>query len=296
MSLRDDPREIGIIFNPTSGRGRSENLSRNLRGKLEQCGQKVQVLTSERVYDARRIEQFLAPLKTLYVIGGDGTLMDLLPHISRVGIPVYMVPAGNESLFARNFHATRSLPRAVEALDHPPTEHYYGVVGEKPFFTMVSLGLDSVIVERISKKRNGPIGHRGYVLPALLSVARYRQPEITLRVDGRVVLDGKQGYLIIANSPEYALGLNPAKEASSLSPRLHARFYPGDDRSRIIPWSLKAITRSAVKQNGSLNFEGRDFQIQTRGKEPFPIQADGECVGTTPTKVQISRGTIKVLG
>lgn len=286
---------IGIIFNPSSGRGRAEGLAHSLYAALEKRGVKSEIARSEKRYDPRIIDEFLASLKALYVIGGDGTLMDLLPAVSRIGVPLYMVPAGNESLFARHFEMTRDIDAASRAIDRTPTHHYYGMVGDNPFFTMVSLGLDSLIIERISRSRTGPIGRRGYVLPALLSAARFRQPKVVLRVDGKVMIDGEPGYVIIANNPEYAMGLNPVREAASTAPRLHARFFPGDDRGRVLPWMARAVTRSPVSQGGSLNFEGRSFELHVTGGRAFPLQADGEFAGMTPMRVQISRGTIAVL-
>ena len=66
-------------------------------------GKTVEVRTSEKKMKGyMRISDDIAASDLVVVVGGDGTIRKLLDIINKTATPIYAIPGGNESLFARS--------------------------------------------------------------------------------------------------------------------------------------------------------------------------------------------------
>lgn len=287
-------QNIGLVFNPISGRGIGQSRAESIAQLLDRDGFSPQLIQSQRCYDAQSIQSKLAAIDLAIVIGGDGTMMGLLPHLSKSRTPVYMAPTGNESLFSRAFKMTADYPHIAAAIRHGSLEeHSFGILNGRPFFTMASIGLDSMVVSDISLNRTGPIGHIGYFLPTLRRMLTYTPPEISLAVDGNEIVHKERGYLIVANSPEYALGLNLVPEANSKAPELAVRFFPKGDLFRLFTIAAGRLCGFESALQESIFTRGKHFEIKS--SLPCPIQADGEAAGELPAILEAASENIRVL-
>jgi diacylglycerol kinase (ATP) len=289
-------QSVGIIYNPASGAGRGKLIAELTAKACEEHGLRVFLRQTERSYAPASLDSYLSQADVVLGATGDGSASALLPALGRTGKPFYMMPSGNESIFARYF-CMRSDPEAViDALrEWQIGYHYYGVAGGRPFFCLASLGLDSEVVAATHANRNGPIGHVGYVMPAIQAALKHTPPRLRLMVDGRQVLNGEQGYLIIANIPDYALNMRPVPEARSEKPLLSARFFPGHGCLQTACWFLGAFMGAQPDLSGSRLFEGRRFQIEVLDRHPYPVQADRDPAGYAPLEICVSNQPVKIL-
>ncbi len=286
------PRSLAIVYNPASGLGRAGTVAASLRAALQTDGHSAVLVESSRggTDDPR-----LSAVEGVVVIGGDGTLMGLLPALQRTGRPFVLVPGGNESLAAR-YCGMSADPAEIRARIErwQPVAHRVGVASGRLFFTMVSCGFDADVVARIAAGRRGPIGHRGYLRPTLLAVFGYRAPCITLTVDGVPAVSGEAGYVIVANNPTYARKLDPVPEASTASDTLAARFIPRAGIGFALRGVFRALIGGPINTSGSRLFRGTAFEIST--DLPRAVQSDGELLGETPVTITRSVEPVWSLG
>lgn len=298
-SPRKSPRKstVGILYNPISGAGRSRALAETASAALTAAGFLVHMFETRDVLTRENPLEFFGSINFLVLSGGDGTLMAVLPYLTKLALPVYMLPGGNESLFAREFGMQAdpaSLIKALSKGDVVPAS--IGHINDKPFFTMVSLGLDSEVIESIDNSRKGPIGHWGYVLPTLKAIFGHEPPVVSLTVDGEVVVSNEGGFLIIANTKGYARRLPLVPEATSEDDALRGRFFPYSGVWGFLGLVLKLLLgRHASSIKGARFFSGKRFEVATSGADGYPVQADGEFMGKTPVVVRSGEGQILVL-
>ena len=284
---------IGIIANPWSGRGSGERLAESLERFLIARGYSVTRRPSAAHYDGDAIDNFCRAVDAIVAIGGDGTIAKLLSVASRTNCPLYMLPAGNESLFARAFGMRADFAHIEQALRCGSiVNRHFGYVGETPFFLMVSVGFDAMVVELLSRKRNGPVGTRGYLLPTGRTFLSYRPPIFTVKVDGETVVDREAGYFIVANSREYARRLDPVPNASSANPLLQAKFFPNFSRRSVVRSVVAAGLKRPMGVEGR-SFAGRQFEIATVPESP--VQADGDFAATTPILVRRAESFVPII-
>lgn len=307
-----DSSLVGIIYNPISGNGSSKEKAYQAKAFFEQHGYRVAVLESKRSYQSAELATFLERLEFVVVAGGDGTLMPLLPAVAAARTPIYVLPTGTESHFSKQFEMSSSFDEILSrAKSKTQSTHCYGTVSlpspgaQLPFFLMASVGLDAEVVKHISQKRSSPIGHIGYVWPTISCAFRHFAPKISLAVDGNKVLGGEAGYLIIANSHKYALGLNLVPEAKTAEPELCARFFPrhGFDLGTYAHWGWRYLANKAADMSGTKLFYGRRFELTVEDRQArqdgYPMQADGEYIGGVfsedPVVIQISSDKLNVM-
>jgi diacylglycerol kinase family enzyme len=157
--------------------------------------------------------------RCLVAAGGDGTVAALINE--RPAVPLTVLSAGTENLFARHF-GLRGGPRLVaEAIAAGRVARIdLGRADGRRFSLMAGIGFDAEVVTRHHEARVGLAGvarptHRAaYVEPILRASLSYRFPPLTVTVadPGREeVLVGTTAFVF--NLPSYALGLPLAPTA-----------------------------------------------------------------------------------
>jgi diacylglycerol kinase (ATP) len=270
---------VTLLFNPLSGKGRAEGLTSAAARALSALGHVVTLLPTH--VDRGLPNRTPAPgdldeTDLLVVVGGDGTLHRVLPALAHSHAAVYHVPAGTENLFARGFGMTSdALLPSVEAWNVVRMD--LGRIGETWFALMVSAGPDASIIHRLSDGRVGPITHLSYARPMLREICDTQLPRLTVHVDGERVIERKRGILILANSKEYGLGMNPARLARMDDGLLDLVFLPADSIADAGIWGLRLLTnRSPCEPVGAISRRGTKFEVDSPDRCPF--QADGEAL------------------
>ncbi len=222
----------------------------------------------------------LADCRAFIVAGGDGTVL----HASRLAIdaqcPIYHLPTGNENLFARAFGMTTDPSQLVEAIRKQVVQN--ASVGrlrtetaELPFLLMCSIGPDAGVIRRLSQTRTRATGHRAYFKPVLAEVFTPLLPRLTIEVDGKTLVEERPGWVIVANTREYALHLDPVPTASMVEQQLNVVFMPAQT-------SLGAFVQLLSARHGPshhLHTAGQEIKITTTPSNRAPIccQIDGEA-------------------
>ncbi|MBN8548707.1 MAG: NAD(+)/NADH kinase [Deltaproteobacteria bacterium] len=287
---------IGLLFNPISGSGRSRRRAEKLAEFMQSRGLRTKLRESQAHYAPGVLSEFLRSIDAVIVIGGDGTIRALLGDLADSGTPVYLVPGGNESLFAKHFGMQRDPASILAAIQQGRTaEAAFAQFNDDFFFTMLSVGLDSLVVSKIAQTRSGPIGHIGYVKPTLQSLAGFESPRLRVEVDGSVLANDEPGFLIVANTNQYARNIRLVPEACGTKTLLHIRFFPYRGLCNYLPWLWSLALSRPVSLKHSRYAQGSTCHIETTHGLPWPIQADGDYVADTPIKVCAIAKRIKVV-
>ncbi len=228
----------------------------------------------------KSITDKIAGSDLVIIIGGDGTVRKMLGIINKAEKPVYVIPGGNESLFARTYSMTArsdDLLRTIAA--GSCLQQYYGLIsgqsikGKKPFFNMASMGLDSLTVKNIGK-RKGPLNDSIYVWHGLRALCALHHPTVSVDVDGQSVIDRKSGYIIVANSSAYAKNLQLVPAANPSKNELVAGFLPGARHQHELIKAIKILQHKPAKLPMQY-FSGKKIAC-TLHDHSYPLQVDGD--------------------
>ncbi len=275
------PEKILIIYNPISSAGNTELLARKLQAVLAAHGKNVEVCPSEKKMKGyTRIEDKIATSELVVVVGGDGTIRKLLDLLNKTATPVYAIPGGNESLFARSYAMSADADELLQAIAAGIcVQQFYGLIGgngirgEKPFFHMASMGLDSLTVKNIGK-RKGPLNDSIYLWHGLKALCALHHPTVSVSVDGQQVIDHESGYIIVANTSAYAKNLQLVPSANPSKSELVVGFLPGAQPQHELVKAMRILQRKPANLPMQY-FSGKHIACTLHDKA-YPLQVDGD--------------------
>jgi len=275
------PQNIIIFYNPISSAGNTKQTAERMAIELRFQGKQVTVQTSEKKTKAyKRMREAIAESDLVVIVGGDGTVRKLLGVISKTKTPLYAVPGGNESLFARTYGMNARVDDLLQTIAAGNClQQYYGLIsgqgikGKKPFFHMASMGLDSLTVKYIGK-RNNPLNDSIYVWHGIKALCSLHHPTVSVSVNGHLVVDRKSGYIIVANSSAYARNLQLVPAANPSKRELVVGFLPGARHQHELIKAIKILQRKPANLPMQY-FSGQNIAC-TLHEESYPLQVDGD--------------------
>lgn len=287
-SVTSAPQSMRVIclFNPISGGGAADAISRRLEQALAAAGNRVERLATAREPARVWLDPVLAGADRLIVCGGDGTVRLAEESAARCDVPLYHAPAGTENLFARSFGMTadpEAVRRAVESGDVRRIDR--GSVGGERFLIMASTGFDAAVVHDLAARRRGSISRGSYAGPILRQLRHWQPANISARVDGDEVFAGT-GFVVVANLAAYARQLDPARLARADDGLLDLVAFPASGASGLLRW-IAEIASGLHLHDRRLTYRVGQ-RIELEGDRPLPIQVDGDAAATpSSTSVRI---------
>ncbi|AEE46081.1 diacylglycerol/lipid kinase family protein [Cellulomonas fimi] len=302
-------RHVGVVVNPTAGRGRGARVGRRVHELLTARGTKVEDLSAPTLAQAtdRARAAAVRGLDALVVVGGDGIVHLGVNVVAGTGLPLGVVAAGTGNDMARALglprgdvdaavavveRALHDGPRRVDAVrvgtpEHSAHEWYLGVL---------SCGIDAAVNAR-ANRLTWPGGSARYVRALAAELAGFRPYGYRVTLDDRT-WESPGTLVAIANAPWFGGGLQIAPDArmddglldvvvaGPLSRRAVTGIFPGIYRGRHVHHPAVQVLRAR-----SVLVE----PVAAHGAVPPAAFADGERVGPLPLRVQVDPGALAVL-
>lgn len=108
---------------------------------------------------------------TLVAIGGDGTILSVLPYIVSKDIKLGIIPCGTANLLAQKLNIPKNIPQAVDILINGNKKLIdVGKAGDSYFVLRVGYGIDADIVNGASSFLKNKFGYLAYLIQGLKCV------------------------------------------------------------------------------------------------------------------------------
>lgn len=243
------------------------------------------------------------------VLGGDGTVHHYLPDLSRLKIPLLMVPRGSGNDFARAL-GLRTEGDAVRAwrrfLDTGHSREIdLGMItplGEMPgsprlFCNVAGAGLDSEANRRANAMPRWLRGRGGYIIGVLGAIRSFSAQRFVIEALQAASLQKKidePGLMVAcANGVSYGGGLRIAPGADFADGQLDVCFVRRVGRARLLQLLPKVFSGRHVNLREVEYFKAARLRIET--ETPLDVYADGELVCRTPVEVSVIPRALRVI-
>lgn len=262
-----------VVENPVSGAvvsGIGEGMARVLRHK----GMDVVVSRTAGRGDAFSIVSDTVA-EVVVVVGGDGTLNEVVNGLFGRDVVVVPVPAGLSNVVARSLglHTPADSLKALFERRFGEMDVFFMRCGdlERYFIGMAGFGFDGTVVEMTHGDRRGCVGFAGY-LPGILQALFSRHMEMELFADGEFVGTGR--FVVLANTPYYGGPFWILPHARFDDGLLDVLFSPADGLSVLLLYAGSVLGRH-MRHRGVRVFRCRHLFIRPaeRGHidgEPVP--------------------------
>lgn len=287
-------REIALLTNPTSGKGRGRRTAAIAQPRLREAGFVVRELVGDDGAQALHLARRAVAdgIETLVVCGGDGMTHIGAQAVAGTGVNLGIVPAGTGNDVARYFGIPRNDPQAAADVVVGSRVRTVDLarVGDTYFATVLASGFDSKVNER-ANAMVWPRGQMRYNLATLAELRVFEPLPYTL------VLDGEEKHLeamlvAVGNGPSFGGGLR-ITEGAVLDDGLL-------DVVVIKPMSKARLVRSYPRLfTGTISeipeYEHHLVRTVTVAAPGIVAYADGERLGALPLTVECAPGSLRVL-
>jgi diacylglycerol kinase family enzyme len=274
-----------VLANPIAGGGRARTLAPALVAALARRGIDADLYFTQRPGDggARAHTAAAAGYTAIAVVGGDGTVNEVLNGLPDFRLPLAVLPLGTANVLAMELRLPRR-PDAVAALVAADRRQKLAVAcaGDRRFLLFCGAGLDGAAVHRLSQVRTGTLGKHKWFGPILHIICHW--PRFHLRVefdDGSAVEDLSSVLVTCVRNYGGLFHLTPGIDASDRL--LHVLCFRQRSRlaflwagvlafCRLLRPSAKLLVRTATT-------------VRIRGDAP--CQIDGDAAGSTPIDVRL---------
>lgn len=275
-----------ILVNPIAGRGRAERAARELAQLLEREGAEVELCATRKKGDARERAERIGPeLERLIVVGGDGTVSEVLQGLARHELPLLILPMGTANVMGLDLGLPRDAAGALRVLREGRLQRLdvARVAGHGLSFLVTGIGLDGMVTRELERVRRGPITKWSWVRAALRAFRNYREPQLEVELDGRV-LEERYGFVLFSNVIHYG-GHPVLRGQRRLDDGLFEVYlFRSCSRLGLLAHALRALTRGFPSPRCELQ---RARRLRVHSDEPVAFQVDGDFAGQTPLELEV---------
>jgi diacylglycerol kinase family enzyme len=270
-------QSVALMYNRIAGRGQAMRRAREFAEHLLAGGHLPVLIESGPGAPAVSLSDHPS-LAALVVVGGDGSVRMASRLAAEHDLPLWQVPCGTENLFAREFGMTRNPADLNAALRAGRVERFdLGSIDGSGFTLMASVGYDASVVHRLAEQRRGAITHLSYIRPMLAELAQLSPPLVSVRVDGKTIIDAQPGMLVVANCKQYAMRLNPASNAAMNDGMLDVVFLPHRTRLGLAGWLIDTIRSKHLQRRRAIFRRGEHVEVVAHD-QPLRFQVDGDAL------------------
>ena len=285
-------KRVLVIANPASRRGR--RVAGRVWDALRRAGVDGDLVMTERSGHAADLAHERASgYDAVFVVGGDGTAMEVAGALSGTGCPIGIIPGGTGNLLARAlglpFRVRRLVPELLRGDQFSVDLGRFVGDGGRRFAIAAGAGIDASMVAETPSWLKRRLGVLAYTIIAARAVLRtlIRRDwfQVRLTVDG-VVHERVAAAVMIANfgavlGERIVLGPGIRSDDGVLDACI---FSPKNVRDALrIMWRL--TRKHFVSDGTTLYASGHRIRIETTPERLF--QADGELLGNTPVEVEV---------
>lgn len=285
-------RRILVIANPIAGPARGARLEPMVQ-RLEGLGCSVTVYETEGPGDAERFVAAIdgASFDAIAVAGGDGTINEVLNGLPKGGPPLAILPVGTVNVLAKEIGLSTSLDDiALTVTSGPSRPISIGEVNGRRFAVMASVGLDAIVVERVSLDLKTYVGKWAYLLETVKQIVVSSPFAYRLRLhDDECEAQG----IIIANGRFYAGRYVAAPGAHLEKPSLEICRMTRPGRLAAPSYLVSMLLGRVAERSDFAIDEATTIEIL--GPPGAPLQADGDLICRLPATIRVLPAAVELI-
>ena len=283
-----------VILNPAAAGGRAAALAPALRAWLATQAPGSQLEVSPSAEAARARAARLPGGSRCVVVGGDGTVHQLLPALLQGNLALGLVPmgSGNDTARALGLHRLEWQAALRHALDAPAQAIDVGELclepgsgaargaaapAVRPFVSSLAAGFDAAVGLRALQ---GPAWLRGlprYLWATFGELAALRRTRIAVEADGQLLHHEPAIFASVLNTPSYGSGMPAVPLARVDDARLDVLVAGGFSRLGALVMLPRLLAGAHL---GHARIRTCSFTVlRVRSDEAWALAADGEPAG-----------------
>lgn len=300
-----------FIINPIAGNGKAKKLHQyfqknNLYDKMNAVFEMTTYPGhAKQIINTWMHSEYHSRIETIVVIGGDGTMHEVINGSPDKDIPIAYIPSGSGNDFARAIELNVSLDEMKTYIDtnRKKIDYWLGhatfdQAHEKSFINCVGFGFDAMVAKSVNEsmlKRLFNKLHLGsvvYIFMLVYQLLFYKPIQVKMEIDSKVY-DFKSCFLLVVNNHPYFGGgmkINPLAENEK--EMLSVVVVNAISKWKVLALFGTVFTGQHLKFKEVHTYRGKSINIQARSSITYQI--DGETSETNQASICKTGASIKV--
>jgi diacylglycerol kinase (ATP) len=226
------------------------------------------------------------------VLGGDGTINEVVQGLIDSNVPLGVLPGGTANVLAMELGLGSRLEAAAKrlaAFEPRPVAlgRITGSFGSRYFLLMAGAGLDANIVYEVSAGLKNAVGKLAYWVAGFAHFFKHVE-QLDVRIDGHI---HQCGFALISRVRNYGGDLEIASGASLHDDHFEVVLFEGSNPLRYAWYMLNVAARRVQRIRGVHVLRTRQVDVLTQA----PVQIDGEYLGRQTVSIEIIPGALQLL-
>ncbi|MEA4898408.1 MAG: diacylglycerol kinase family protein [Eubacteriales bacterium] len=284
---------IRVIVNPAAGRGKPLKLLGAVCAELEKRALNYIVTHSERAGHVTELAREAGQATALLVMGGDGTLSEVVSGLNGRPARLYLVPSGTGNDFVKTLRLPRDPLAALRAqLDGSAAPIDLPQLNGRAFLNVAGTGFDVDVVRKAERYKQRFSGLMTYLLGLIQAIRHFKPIAARITIDGVTCV--KQLTIIeVANGRYFGGGMKVAPDADPSDGLLDLVYVDAVKRWQI--WLLLPLFIPGWFTHLPITHHARVSAL-TIESEGMTMIVDGELYATDRAEFGILPGRISVCG
>jgi diacylglycerol kinase (ATP) len=291
-------REIALLTNPTSGRGKGARHRDVALARLRESGFVVRNLQGRDGDEALDLARGCVAdgVEALVLCGGDGLVHLGVQAVAGTGVPLGLIPSGTGNDVARYLGLPRTDP--VAAADRVIASRRRTIdlarSGDRWFVTVLAAGFDAIVNER-ANAMTWPRGQMRYNLATLAELRTFRPLPYVLQLEsdeGVETVEHEAMLVAVGNGPSFGGGLRITEGALLDDGLLDVVVITRMSKPKLVRSYPRLFTG---KIGGVAEYVHRRVRSVTVAAPGIVAYADGERFGPLPLTVTCDVGALEVI-
>ena len=290
-SFLNDALQVLILMNPKAGAQDSRLRVERLAEILQARGFSPEIFTDLQAVAQKAVQLHTAgDLRALVGVGGDGTAAELVNR-TPAGLPLTLLPSGNENLLARHLRLDPAPEKLAETIAQGKILRLdAGRAGARIFLLMAGCGIDAEVVRLVHQRRTGHIRSRDYLKPFWEVLRAYDYPELRVYCDemadvGELPVELSLRWLAVFNLPCYGGGLQFAPHAEGGDAQVELCGIRRGSLTRFLTLAAAVYLRQHRRLGDWMT--RKIHRVRIESDVPVPYQLDGDPGGFLPLEIEV---------
>jgi diacylglycerol kinase (ATP) len=286
---------VGLVVNPSSGRGKGRALGAGAAERLRAMGCDVEAFESRSAIHLSELGAEAAVRhEVVAALGGDGTIALVAQGVVGTAAALAIVPAGTGNDLAANLGYERKdalAACAVIAAGRRRRIDVGRIEGHRMFLCVAGGGFDS----ETNREANAIRHLRGpavYLVAVLRTLRRFSPASFTVTLDG-TPKEFRGFFVAVGNAASYGGGMRITPDAS-LDDGLFDICLVGEMSKRALLGQLPRLFTGGHVRHPAVEIL-RAKRVTIAADRAFTLYADGEEIGPLPATLTVELSALEVI-
>lgn len=284
-----------VLVNPVAGRGQGRRVWRKVERAIRPVLGAPEVCFTDAPGSAARLANELQQqgYGRLVIVGGDGTLHEVVNGLDPSRVVIGMIPGGTGNDFSRCLGIPREPLAAVEVLARGEERRVdLGLVNGQVFTNVAGIGFDARVADEVNRHFRRLSGTAAYLAAVFKVLWSYRNVPVSVSLDGQA-WQGKVFLLAVGNAQYYGGGMRIVPSAILDDGYFHVCL-AGDVGRRDVLLTLPRVFSGRHVEHPLVE-ERKALRVVVDASVPLAVHADGEIVSSTPAEFTVLPAALRVL-